>query len=55
MGDCPICLESLKDEDNYVSKCKHVFHNKCIDAWLDGNVSCPKCRRHVIPASTIDS
>lgn len=54
---CEICHEDFAENDiiRKINNCSHSFHNKCIDAWLDGNVSCPKCRRHVIPASTTDS
>ncbi len=54
MGDCPICLESLKDEDVYISKCNHVFHNKCIDQWFNKDNRCPICRTKLrLPIITV--
>ena len=45
---CPTCFELLiSDSKNYIvtSPCGHLFHNDCVQAWLDrGNQSCPQCR-----------
>jgi len=52
-GDCPICLEELKEDeegDKYVSskfcECGHKFHYKCIKYWAEDlkNKNCPLCR-----------
>ncbi|KAI5388919.1 RING-H2 finger protein ATL39 [Lathyrus oleraceus] len=44
--DCAICLEEFEDSDEVkmIPYCKHVFHPKCIDAWLSAHVTCPICR-----------
>ena len=45
---CPTCFEVLiSDSKNYIvtTPCGHLFHNDCVQAWLDrGNQSCPQCR-----------
>lgn len=43
---CPICLERFVDEEKLkVLPCKHIFHEKCIDEWLDtGHFVCPDCK-----------
>ena len=42
---CSICLSELKD-DIYITKCKHIFHYKCIeDADKKKIKECPNCRR----------
>jgi hypothetical protein len=50
---CAICLENYKctetDIDNIVilPKCKHYFHEECINAWLTQKHECPVCREKV--------
>lgn len=46
-GDCPICLESLKDEDATVLGCCHKVCNGCWAHWKKakyGRAFCPICR-----------
>ena len=54
---CEICHEEFVENDiiRKINNCSHSFHNGCIDAWLDGNVTCPKCRTPVISSSSTDS
>ena len=59
-GDCSICLEALTsasieevgDTDNVPSEdpprelpCGHLFHERCLGAWLLRSNACPLCRR----------
>jgi len=29
--------------------CKHVFHSRCIDQWLERSTSCPTCKQSILP------
>jgi hypothetical protein len=44
-NDCPICLNSLKDQDNPIS-CGHWCHKACMDDWClqKTNNFCPICK-----------
>lgn len=43
---CTICNENLQILDDKVkTRCMHKFHRTCILSWLDGNETCPVCRR----------
>ena len=54
MEECSICLESLVNTEIYESKCKHFFHRKCIDKWLDKDNRCPLCRTKIqFPVITV--
>jgi hypothetical protein len=46
-GECPICLESLKN-DRTTTKCGHTFHKKCIEQALKRNGKCPMCRQQLV-------
>ena len=42
---CSICLENINSE--CITKCKHVFHNECINEWKKYNNKCPLCREEI--------
>ncbi|XP_024995449.1 RING-H2 finger protein ATL29-like [Cynara cardunculus var. scolymus] len=44
--ECAICLSEFKDDSllRLLTKCFHVFHQECIDLWLESHKSCPCCR-----------
>ena len=47
MTSCPICFEKINESkcnDNYTTKCQHIFHNECLLSWTRQNNSCPMCR-----------
>nr|GEU31696.1 hypothetical protein [Tanacetum cinerariifolium] len=49
---CPICIEEFLGQQKIIqlTKCKHIFHNKCILAWLSkNNRTCPLCREVLRP------
>jgi transmembrane E3 ubiquitin-protein ligase len=46
---CVICMASIEKEDdvyqNYmVAPCNHVFHDICIQRWMEEKMECPTCR-----------
>ncbi|CAL9197611.1 unnamed protein product, partial [Musa hybrid cultivar] len=49
---CAVCLYELEgaDEVRLMSNCRHVFHRRCVDRWLDhGQCTCPMCRAPFFP------
>ena len=55
-SECTICLLQYTEETKKATECQHIFHQECIDRWLQENNSCPLCR-HVLQQhtrSTID-
>lgn len=56
-GNCPICLEPLKDAPLTRADCGHVMHLSCISKWLirDRGLTCPICRMRMrVPTATSD-
>ncbi|KDP34252.1 hypothetical protein JCGZ_07823 [Jatropha curcas] len=48
-ADCVVCLDGIK-QGQWCRKligCGHVFHRKCVDAWLVKVSACPICRTRV--------
>ncbi|XP_049398043.1 E3 ubiquitin-protein ligase ATL42-like [Solanum stenotomum] len=47
--ECAVCLSRFEDVEvlRLLPKCKHAFHTKCIDQWLEKHSSCPLCRHKV--------
>ncbi|XP_059637676.1 uncharacterized protein LOC132279657 [Cornus florida] len=51
VGLCPICLDVMSTDTMdiiYETCCLHVFHRRCISAWLSESNSCPTCRFQVL-------
>ena len=43
--ECAICLSTINKENNFwVTPCKHKFHGTCLMKWYVSNQSCPVCR-----------
>lgn len=47
--NCLICLEDLEDANKKILalKCAHVFHNECINEWVQQKPTCPACRADI--------
>jgi Ring finger domain len=47
---CAICLEYLEDDDDIRElRCRHYFHQPCIDQWLTARRGqCPLCKRDCV-------
>ncbi|XP_024377330.1 uncharacterized protein [Physcomitrium patens] len=43
---CPICLVEYEEAEvlRKLPLCGHVFHIRCVDSWLEKQVTCPVCR-----------
>jgi hypothetical protein len=45
---CSICLETIKSGTTIrILKCKHNYHQACLDNWLRINNTCPICRDNI--------
>ena len=52
--ECAICLESFKENEDYVTplNCdKHFYHSDCIEEWLSNENFCPLCKKIQTPKS----
>lgn len=50
--DCAVCLDEFNEEDEIrcLTNCKHMFHQKCLDRWMDQiQETCPLCRAPILP------
>ncbi|XP_038888539.1 RING-H2 finger protein ATL29-like [Benincasa hispida] len=55
--ECAICLLEFDDDSflRLLTNCYHVFHQECIDLWLESHKTCPVCRRNLDADSPRDS
>ncbi|CAB3233839.1 unnamed protein product [Arctia plantaginis] len=45
---CTICSDHVnKNENIFVTKCGHLFHDHCLVQWLERSKTCPQCRNKV--------
>jgi hypothetical protein len=53
---CSVCLEEISSQETQTTSgekaavrtnCNHIFHNGCVQQWLETNDSCPLCRANV--------
>lgn len=55
MNECSICLEKVEENnEKYVTKCNHIFHEKCYLKWLEYKKICPLCRTEIIEIKSED-
>ena len=55
---CSICLEKLGKHATYITCCKHVFHDACIQKWKTYQHrirrTCPLCRTRLARLEEVD-
>lgn len=44
--ECAICLQSIESNCR-ILKCRHAFHDTCINRWLNIDRKCPTCKMYV--------
>ncbi|XP_072966043.1 RING-H2 finger protein ATL40-like [Typha angustifolia] len=56
LAECSVCLSAVEDEEivRLLPNCKHLFHQECIDLWLNTNATCPVCRTNAEPKAEAD-
>lgn len=44
--ECAVCLSRFEEEEmvRAIPSCMHIYHEKCIDLWLQSHSTCPICR-----------
>ena len=49
--ECPICLEEISKKDASKIMCsnKHLYHDKCIEQWMEHKTECPLCKENLLP------
>lgn len=46
--ECAICLGLIESGSSiYEVTCKHCFHQKCLEDWLETSANCPACRYNI--------
>eukprot|EP00300_Choanocystis_sp_HF-7_P010611 c17040_g1_i2.p1 GENE.c17040_g1_i2~~c17040_g1_i2.p1 ORF type:complete len:352 (+),score=79.93 c17040_g1_i2:107-1057(+) len=51
-GDCAICMGQLNEADTQntlITPCNHVFHQPCLEEWMNIKLECPICRSQIPP------
>lgn len=46
-NDCPVCLDELRGQDNFLLICGHTLHKKCYDQLIKNSSKCPICSRTI--------
>ena len=46
--ECSICLDVVKDKIITLNKCKHNYHQTCIQSWFEKSNTCPLCRETIL-------
>ena len=57
--DCSICMDAIGKLPVTITKCKHVFHTKCLENWTSNfntncrnvtsrHTNCPLCRAQIV-------
>lgn len=57
---CTICSEGLEKEEVVGTQCGHLYHQRCLQQWIERDATCPQCRqkepevRRMYPAMSED-
>lgn len=54
---CAVCLYEFEgaEEIRWLTNCKHIFHRRCVDRWMDhDHDTCPLCRTPFVPDGMMD-
>ena len=54
-NECIICLLNYTEETKKITECNHIFHQECLERWLQENTSCPLCRSELKPKNNVYS
>lgn len=46
--NCSICFETMKEKKVILTTCNHVYHENCLDDWINTSPTCPLCRFNLI-------
>lgn len=54
-NDCPICMMPVDTTERgyLITPCDHVFHDTCLQQWMEVKLECPSCRAQ-LPALSSD-
>jgi hypothetical protein len=45
---CSICQnDNMNINNTIITPCIHIFHNECLNKWLEIKKECPYCRAHI--------
>lgn len=46
---CPICYEEFEGRSICINLiyCGHIFHDDCLEKWIESKVTCPVCRSNL--------
>jgi len=49
--DCVICMHPVlvNSRNRMAAPCNHLFHEDCLQQWMDVKMECPTCRRDLPP------
>ena len=52
---CSICQEqiNLRNEEISVLHCGHIYHQRCLQQWLETRMTCPDCRSQVVRENVV--
>ncbi|CAD8080713.1 unnamed protein product [Paramecium sonneborni] len=51
--ECIICLDLLEKYQCRFTSCKHIFHDQCLNEWLQIQQTCPLCRENLFEEEAI--